>query len=174
MVDPENSVARFRALAQKLSQRRDSHVPGVLAEVLGVEANSGEFYRRFVSFIDLARLARMQVDELAGQPGYDNFVRIIDRVINTLEKLDMWENWINYASAFDALGLAQLEIGEQMIASRIRVKQPTKEMLEDLLHDIRESIDEVIDADLETEVRQLLLEMLRGSSVRCSRMKHPA
>src|SRR5262245_660586 len=99
MIDAENSVQRFRVLAQKLSQRSDSHIPGVLAEVLGVEVNTPDFYESFVSFIQLAKLARMQVDELAGQPGYDNFVRIIDSIINVLTRLDMRENWTSYVGA---------------------------------------------------------------------------
>jgi hypothetical protein len=57
MIDPENSVQRFRILAQKLSQRSDNPIPGILAEVLGVEANSDNFYESFVDFIKLAKFA---------------------------------------------------------------------------------------------------------------------
>jgi hypothetical protein len=161
MIDPENSVQRFRILAQKLSQRSDNPIPGILAEVLGVEANSDNFYESFVDFIKLAKFVRIQIDELKGQAGYDNYVRIIDSIIGVLVKLDMRESWTSYVAAFDTRGLAQLEIGEQMLASGIRAKPPTKEMLDGLLRDIRESIDEVLEADLEADVKQLLLEALR-------------
>jgi hypothetical protein len=46
MLDPENFVARFRGLAPRLSDCRDTAVPGVLAEVLGTLTLSRSFRRK--------------------------------------------------------------------------------------------------------------------------------
>jgi hypothetical protein len=173
MVGRENSVARFLNFAQQLSDRRDTEPNGLLAEVLGAEANTSEFYRRILELIDLAKRARVQIDELAGQPGYDRFTDAMDSIINVLEKLNIRENWNAYVPVFNPRALAQLEICGLIIETWLPIKKPTKEMLDGLLQDIRDSIDEVIGADLETEVKQLLLEMLGGLNGHCSRMRYP-
>ena len=67
MIDSENSVARLRSLAEKLSVHRDNLTPGVLADALGAAHNSSEFYWRVGLLVDLAKLARKQVDELEGE-----------------------------------------------------------------------------------------------------------
>jgi hypothetical protein len=162
MVGRENHVARFLNFAQKLSQRGDTAPDGVIAETLGAEANTPEFYRRIPELIDLAKRARVQIDELAGQPGCNLFMDAINSIISVLERLSMRENWTNYLPVFNARALGQLEICVHIIETWMPLKKPTQEMLDELLQGIRESIDEVTEADLEVEVKQLLLEMLRG------------
>jgi transcription termination factor NusB len=85
-----------------------------------------------------------------------------EAIVNSLEELDMTQNWNVYLPAFNARALAQLEICEHAVSRRLTVKEPEREVLDGLLHDIRENIQEVIDANIEEEVRQLLLEMLRA------------
>ena len=161
MLDPENYVARLRNLAQILANRRDSGVPVVLGEVLGADPNSVEFFRRVVSFVELPKLARKQVDELTGHDSQELYAQAIDDIVNILEKLDMRENWNNYLPAFSYRTLALLETCERAVAHRLTVKQPGEEVLAELLRDIQEAIQEVLDAETEAEVKQLLLEMLR-------------
>lgn len=83
-------------------------------------------------------------------------------IVKSLEKLDMTESRNGYLPAFNPRALAQLEICERAVERRLTVKQPERKVLDELLRDIRENIQEVIDADIEEEVRQLLLEMLRA------------
>ena len=161
MLDPENYVARLRSLAQTLANRRDSGVPVVLGEVLGADPNTVEFLRRVVLFVELPKLARKQVDELVGDHSQELYAEVIDSITNILEKLDMRENWNNYLSPFSYRNLAVLEICERAVAHRLTIKPLGEEVLAELLRDIQEAIQEVLDADIEPEVKQLLLEMLR-------------
>jgi hypothetical protein len=161
MLDPENYVARLRSLAQILANRRDSGVPVVLGEALGADPNSVEFFRRVVLFVELPKLARKQVDELMGHDSQDLYAQAIDEIANILENLDMRENWNNYISAFSYRTLTLLETCERAVTQRLTVKPLGEEVLAGLLRDIQEAIQEVLDAEMETEVKQLLLEMLR-------------
>jgi hypothetical protein len=91
MIDPENSVARLRGLAEKLSGHRDNLTPNVLATVLGEAYNSTEFYRRVVLLVDLAKLARKQVDELVGEAGFELYAKAIDGIVASPKN---WRNFV--------------------------------------------------------------------------------
>jgi hypothetical protein len=161
MLNRENSVARLRVLAQRLSTHSDTAVTGVLADALGTDPSTVEFHRRVVLLVDLVKLARKQVDELVDDPSQELYAGAIDGIVNAFERLDMRANWGSYISAFNPRTLALLETCERAVAHRLAVKQPKEEALAEILHDIQEAIHEVLDADVEDEAKRLLLEMLR-------------
>ena len=166
LLDQENCIARLRLIAEKLSGYREGDVPGILAQVLGADPNTMEFHRRLIALEDLGKRAREQVEELAGDSSYDQFVEAIDKIVATFEQLNMRENWTKYAPPFNLETLTLLGVCERAFQSLMRTKYKSvgplldEEVLRDALANVREAIDGIIQADIEPEAKQLLHELL--------------
>jgi hypothetical protein len=167
MLDRDNCVARLRVLAVKLSQRQEGAIPEILAAALDTNPHTIEFPRHLVAFEDLAKRAREQIRELADDPSYEQFVAVIDKIITTFERLDMRENWNTYKGPFNPEALTLLGVCERAIQHLITTKYksagtlPDEEALCDVRADIQQAISGILDADIETEAKEVLLEMLR-------------
>lgn len=125
-----------------------------------------EFPRRLIALEDLGKRARGQVEELAGDPSYDQFVEAIDKIVATFSQLNMLENWTNYTPPFNPQALTLVGVCERAFQRLMTAKYKSagplldEEVLKDPLADIREASDSVIQADIEPEAKQLLLEIL--------------
>lgn len=161
MLDTDNFVGRLRALALSLAQYREGAVTDVLGAALGVNPRGVEFHRRVSLLIEVAERAQAQVAELAADPSQELYTEALTAIVQTLQKLDMRENWSNYAVAFSPRALTLLEVCERAAARHLNVIPPSEDALKEVLTDIQEAINELLKADVEDEVKQLLLEMLR-------------
>lgn len=161
MLDPDNFVGRLRALALSLAQHRDGAVTDVLGQALGTNPRGVEFHRRVALLVEVAERAQAQVAELAADPSQELYTEALTAIVQTLQKLDMRDNWSNYVAAFSARTLALLETCERAAARHLNVIPPSEDVLKEVLANIREAINDLLKADVEDEVKQLLLEMLR-------------
>lgn len=161
MLDSDNFVGRLRALALSLAQHRDGAVTDVLGQALDVNPRGVEFHRRVALLVEVAERAQAQVAELAADPSQELYTEALTAIVPTLQKLDMRENWSNYAAAFSARTLTLLETCERAAARHLNVIPPSEDALKEVLADIQEAINDLLKADVEDEVKQLLLEILR-------------
>jgi hypothetical protein len=167
LLDQENCIARLRLIAEKLSGYRDGDVPGILAQVLSVDPNTMEFHRALIALEDLGTRARQQVEELTGDSSYNQYIEVIDRIVDTFKQLNMRENWLRYMSAFNVEALTLLGVCERAFQSLMITKYqiagtpPDEPVLQEALSDIREVSDSIIQANIEPEAKQLLHEILR-------------
>jgi hypothetical protein len=161
MLDPDNFVGRLRALASSLAQHRDAAVTDVLGQALGANPRGVEFHRRVALLVEVAERAQAQVAELTADPSQELYTDALAAIVKTLQKLDMRDNWSNYVAAFSARTLALLETCERTVARQLNVMPPSEDALQEVLADVQEAISDLLKADVEIEVKQILLEMLR-------------
>lgn len=161
MLDRDNCIARFRALAGKLSQYSDAAVPDVLTAALGANADTMEFYRRLVAFEDLGKRARHQLDEIADDSSYDLYVEAIDSMVAIFDQLNMRENWTKYAAPFNPHTMALLQTCDRAVGRRLTTIPPSPEVISEALMEVQEAIGLIREADIEAEAKELLLEILR-------------
>jgi hypothetical protein len=155
MLDRENCVARLRVLAEKLAQRPEGDVQGVLAQVLAADPTTMEFHRRLVDFEDLAKRAREQVAELADDPNYNLYMGVINQIVSSIEELNMRENWVRYREPFDQRARAFLETCERVVESRLRTALPGEETIREVLAEVKEAINTIRDADIDAEAKSV-------------------
>jgi hypothetical protein len=161
MLDQDNFVGRLRALALSLAQHREGAVTDVLGRALDTNPRGVEFHRRVALLVEVAERAQAQVTELAADPSQELYTEALTAIVQTLQKLDMRENWSNYVAAFSPRALTLLETCERATARHLNVIPPSEDALKAVLADIQEAINNLLKADVEDEVKQLLLEMLR-------------